>query len=787
MILAEITLGAPQWLGTTGLVCVVALLLVLWSYARGGRAPGVRTVCGLLKWLGVVALLACLVEPLWTSTRPQPGSNLFLVVADNSRSLQIADGAGQSPRSERLRALLRDDATWLTRLGQDFDVRRFTFDSLVQSVNSFSELTWEGDESAQGQALATLAERFRDRPVAGILLLSDGNATDALTDRPRDQFPPVYPVPIGVDGGVVDLSLTRVEVTQTNFEAAPVTLAASVEGVGLEGRDTGLLVRDAAGLEVERRLIGRLATGETRVERFLLRPEHSGISSYTVHAFLKGEEALIEHPGPSSEATLANNRRLVTVDRGGGPFRVLYVAGRPGWEFKFMRRALDQDDDVQLVALIRIARREPKFSFLGRPGERTNPLFRGFDPQQAEQAEQYDQPVLVRLGTQDREELRGGFPQAAEDLFGYHAIILDDVEAAFFSQDQLSLMQQFVSRRGGGLLMLGGVESFAEGGYGRNVVGEMLPVYLDRRTAEPDPAESPESYRLHLTREGWLQPWVRLRANEPEEESRLEGMPQFNTVNRIDAIKPGASVLAEVTSSTGKIRPALVVQPFGRGRAAALLIGDLWRWQMRRPDPATSDLERSWRQMLRWLVSDVPARIQVETSLPTTGGSASRRILVRARDQRFEPLDNATVTVRIKTPDQQTIDLPLSASEEGVGQYVGTFRPRIPGAYRGMVTVAAADGSPAGQREFGWGTDLQTEEFRRLTVDRAGLERLAHDTGGEIVEPDALDDFVSSLTHRQVPILETTTHPLWHRWPVFLIAILCLVGEWGLRRWIGLP
>src|SRR5207244_3147101 len=152
--------------------------------------------------------------------------------------------------------------------------------------------------------------------------------------------------------------------------------------------------------------------------------------------------------------------------------------------------------------------------------------------------------------------------------------IIDDIEAGFFKQDQLSLLSQFVSRRGGGLLMLGGKESFGEGGYNRTPVGEMLPVYLDRNLS----ASPAENFRLRLTREGWLQPWVRLRANEQDETKRLAGMPPFKTVNRIDSIKPGASVLAEVELEGGAAKPALVVQPFGRGRVAALLIADLWRW-----------------------------------------------------------------------------------------------------------------------------------------------------------------------------------------------------------------
>src|SRR5690606_12092885 len=158
-------------------------------------------------------------------------------------------------------------------------------------------------------------------------------------------------------------------------------------------------------------------------------------------------------PEQAREATLANNSRLAAVDRGRGPYRVLYVAGRPNWEYKFLRRAVEEDDQVQLVAMVRIARREPKFDFRARSGERINPLFRGFDPKDKEQVEQYDQPVIVRLDTEDAEELRDGFPKSPEDLFRYQAIVLDDLEAEFFTQDQMQLIKDFVRRRGGGLLM----------------------------------------------------------------------------------------------------------------------------------------------------------------------------------------------------------------------------------------------------------------------------------------------------------------------------------------------
>jgi hypothetical protein len=92
-----------------------------------------------------------------------------------------------------------------------------------------------------------------------------------------------------------------------------------------------------------------------------------------------------------------------------------------------------------------------------------------------------------------------------------------------------------------------------------------------------------------------------------------------------------------------------------------------------------------------------------------------------------------------------------------------------------------------GERETGWSVEPETEEFRTLTANRPLLERLATDTGGETLDLDGLEAFVSSLPNRKIPVVESWTYPLWHQWHIFLLAIACLVGEWGLRRWRGLP
>ncbi|HEX5500570.1 MAG TPA: hypothetical protein VFX03_15145, partial [Thermomicrobiales bacterium] len=280
-------------------------------------------------------------------------------------------------------------------------MRRYAFDARLAPLKDFSELKWTGDSTALAGALTSLAERFRGRPIAGVLLFTDGNATDLPETVDWKGLPPVYPVVIGSDEELADVSVTRVAVGQTNFETAPVTLTAEIACRAIGDRALAVRVFDESGKLVEQHTLKSPADGKPLVERFQLRPEKPGVSFYTVRAGLEGEERLDDRPGKSAEATLVNNRRIATVDRGGGPYRVLYVSGRPNWEFKFLRRALAEDDEVHLVGIVRIAKQEPKFTFRGRAGESTNPLYRGFGNQADEQAEQYDEPVLLRLGTEN--------------------------------------------------------------------------------------------------------------------------------------------------------------------------------------------------------------------------------------------------------------------------------------------------------------------------------------------------------------------------------------------------
>ena len=782
-MLNQLVWGSPNWFFPALTLGLVSLCLVVWSYFRRGGFPTVRMFAAVLKVAAISALAACLIEPLYSGVRPRPGANLFLILADNSQSLNLRDRGQRSTRGEELVQQLDETSEWQTRVSQDFDIRRYIYDTRVKPVSNFSALNFEGTGSALAASLISATDRYRDRPMAGVLLFTDGNATDWQEDLLDGSLPPIYPVVVGQDKPTQDISISRVSVSQTNFEASPVTILVEAICSGYVGKPIVFQLLDEAGKLLQRHILKHVDADQPLVHRFLLRPEQFGISFYQARVIAETEEDHFDDPERTSEATLDNNTRLVMVDRGGGPFRILYVTGRPNWDFKFLRRALQKDEEVNLVGLVRVAKREPKFTFRGRVGERTNPLFRGFDNQEDEDAEQYDQPVLLRLGTENKLELRDGFPKAADQLFRYHALIIDDLDVSFFTQDQMSLIQEFISRRGGGFLMMGGRDAFAGGKYRRTPIGELLPVYVD----PPHQEASDAQYRLTLTRDGWLQPWIRLRDNELDEQKRLDNMPLFLAVNRVRTIKPGAAVLAQVTNEDGQEYPALVAQQFGKGRSAALLVADMWRWQMRRKDSKRNDLLMAWRQLARWLVADVPGRIEVKTRRQIDDPSGALEISVLVRDEDFAPLDNASVTIEVRTPDDRQIKLTATASDSQAGEYLAAFTPRAAGAYRAAVTALSPDGIEIGRHRTGWASQPATEEFRVLRPNRNLLQRIAEKTDGELVEPRDLPKLINSLPNRKVPITEPWIYPLWHQWSVLIFAVSCLVGEWGLRRWKGLP
>ncbi|MGK0187649.1 MAG: hypothetical protein ACI9R3_003437 [Verrucomicrobiales bacterium] len=782
------------------LLAVVAVISVIFTYRKMPELRGWRLGAGFLKILGVILLLLALLEPVFEQEVAKKGANIFINLIDNSESQNITEEGKDKSRSDRLREVLAQsgDDQWQGELKDRFKVHDYTFGERLLRRDDFTGLNFDGKSSTLQSALSDLRDRYEEKPVGGVLLLTDGNMSGFQADAGELDFPaPVYTVNTAEGSAGRDSNIRNVVVTQSIFEDAPVTIGADIVSVQSPATDVAVKVFDEKGtlLETQNYKISNGDTSEhVQSVHFSLKPAEPGVAFYKIE---------VEQKGADAEATLDNNVQYVVANREKGPYRILYVAGTFMWSGKFLNRAITDDKEMSLVRLIRVAKKEPRFEFLSRDGEETNPLFRGSGADTADE-ESYDQPVLKRLGVVDENELAKGFPLVAKDLFRYDAIILDRTEADFFRSDQQSLMREFVAKRGGGFLMLGGNHSLGYGNWQNTPIAEVLPVFIegemrypkvlkerneairDAKYAEGSPP--PYQQKFDLTREGWLEPWARLRDDRVSEETRLASAINTFSINEIGAPKPGASVISsyQIKGQDATRYPALVTQSFGKGRSMVLPIADVWKGSIGNRE-RMQDLYKFWRQLCRKLIADVPRPVKTEVLVDSSRFPPTARIRTIVNNREYDPMSDAAVEITITDPNGDAHNIDGDLSLEKPGLYTAEFSAGQEGVYKATVVAKDSDNVVIGATEAGWVINPGLEEFQRLTGNADLLKELSARTGGEVVKLSEIDELVSRLEKKSVPVMETKRRPLWHSPWVLVLALACFMAEWGIKRWRGLP
>jgi hypothetical protein len=224
--------------------------------------------------------------------------------------------------------------------------------------------------------------------------------------------------------------------------------------------------------------------------------------------------------------------------------------------------------------------------------------------------------------------------------------------------------------------------------------------------------------------------------------------------------------------------PAWVTQRYGSGRAAAVTVGDLWRWALLNPE-SHADFDKAWRQLLRHLVVDVPDRAEIQA---VAGANGRVKIEVRVRDSAFKPVEDATVLLSLEAPGGVHAELSAEASTIEAGLFEAETASGAAGAYRVKAVVKDADGKLIGEPATGWATNPLADETASLVNNRALLERIAAWSGGKVLALEDLPSLAKLLPKLSVPVTEAHTEPLWHS-PWILAVLVALLGtEWWLRR-----
>lgn len=750
--------GWPGWLlALLILLSVGGLAWLVWRQLPE-TSPRIRNWRVWAIWGTEAALVALLLTLLWepaiTVAELKSQQNIIAVLLDDSRSMAIADSGtdGTTPRETAAVKALEDGV--LDGLKKKFQVRIYRVDgglarvdggdntASAAKVDAWKELTAGAGQTADAThlnaGLRQLVNETSDLPVGAVVLLSDGaeNGTGGADSGGIDvdtinalhnRRLPVHTIGFGKESPEHDLEMDDATVASKAMAGAKVTGTVSFHQHGYTGQKATLDIKDGDKL---------LATRDVTLEP-------NGVES-TVTMFFNAGDAGVKSIGFSlepvaGEESTANNAMTRLVDVSAEPKRVLYVEGEPRWEYKFIRRAEEEDKGLQIVSMLRTTENK-----------------------------------IYRQGISDPSELADGFPARAEDLFKYDGVIIGSVEAGYFTPVQQELLREFVDQRGGGILFLGGRSSLGDGGWASSSVADLFPTFLpsSRGAFHRDPVT------VALTAAGMESPITRLLDDKNLNAERWRKLPALEDYEDPGSPKPGATVLAQTVA--GRTIPLLVTQNYGHGRTAILATGGTWRWQMQSElgDPS-HDL--FWQQLLRWLAKDSPGQVTATMAQQTLEDQGQVHMTAEARDKEFQPAPDAKVQVHLIGPDGLSEFQDMTPVSNQPGTFAMDWTAEKPGSYVAEVTAERGNdelGKDVVQfrREDGVAENFHTEQNKAL------LTKLSAETGGRYWEQSELDRLPKEISYSEAGISVRDTKELWDMPIVFLLLLGLMAADWLLRR-----
>jgi len=726
--------GWPLWLLFALAAAVAAGLgfLVLKRAAKG-HVTGLPAVA---IWIMQTALAAILLFMLWhpalSIATLKPQQNIVAVVVDDSASMAQNDEAGGATRKAAAENVLNSGL--INALRQKFQVRLYRMTGALDRFDKLEQLTATATSTHIGDGLKQVVADAASLPIGAVVLVSDGADNTGGVDLEtiaeiRRQRIPIHTIGFGKEQAERDIELSDVQVPARALPDSRLSAVVSFQQRGFSGQKAKITLKDG-GKVLAQQQVTLKNDGVAQSEPVLFSAGTAGVRAVEISI-----EPL------SGEVNAKNNlvTRLVNVDA--RKPRILYLEGEPRWEFKFLRRAVEDDRTIDLVTMLRTT-----------------------------------QNKIYRQGIANADELKDGFPTKVEELFAFDGLIFGSVDAPYLTPSQQTLIKDFVDRRGGGVLFLGGRDALADGGWKQSGDMELLPVVLpDRKNTFVRVGATVE-----LTGAGRDSLITRLEEDPAKNFERWKKLPYVMNFQDPGEPKPGAVVLVDAIPTTGGRVPLLITQNYGRGRTAIFSTGGSWRWQMLQP-LADKSHEMFYQQLLRWLVADTPRRVTTSTPKQVISDESHATIRAEVRDRTYLQASDAKTEAHVLGPGgiAETIEMRPDPIEQGV--FTADYTTPKPGSY--LVEVVATRGTEelgrdtiTLRREDGVAENFHTQQNREL------LEKLSSETGGRYYKPQDAQKLGTDISYSEAGINIRETLDLWDMPILFLLLIALRAAEWVFRR-----
>ena len=714
--------GWPLWILAVLLFAFFVTLLVIMARRPGNMKGYQLGTIGFIQLLMLAVVLIVVWQPALVSERLLSGENAVAIMLDTSGSMTFNEGG--ATRMDQAQALLTPDS--LAGIADIYNILPYGFADSANTMDAFSILPDPGTATNLGQSVLQTLRQASGASLGAVILVSDGaDNSGAISQSELSEIAsfgvPIHSVGIGRESIPEDLELSEILLPEKALPGT--TLSARVAIRHDQGGSARVKVYDGD-------------TFLTTQDIVLGNNQNMTLAFVDIEVPEPGQLDLRFTLDPiNNESNLANNTRSRVVDVEESRYKVLYVEGEPRWEYKFLQRALNDDPSIQLSTLLKVT-----------PNK------------------------YYRQGIESPEQLENGFPEERAELFNYDALIIGSLNAAELTSEQHAMIRDFVSDRGGSLMMLAGLNGLGLGGWGETVVNEILPSRLNADNA----AFVREKAPVTLTDSGRLAPMLQFSDSESENERLWSELPEIADHQQLGPLRPAATTLLGVNVE-GRIQPLLVTQPYGKGQSYIMATGGTWRWQMSLP-VADMRHETFWRQLTRGLVANSPRPFEL------TSRVQNEEISVRAqvRDPDAEENQGLEISAVVSSENSDVVSLDLQPVPGQPGVYEASFTPNQTGLYS-IEAISRVGESLVSATTTAVRYD-EGQEIFNVRQNRPLLERISLLTGGQYWSPEQWDEIPEAISYSTAGITEQQISYLWDAPFFFLLLILLKTAEWLLRR-----
>jgi len=700
------------------LAAAVAISLSIFAYHRTVPpvSQGTRYLLISLRALALFFLLLLILEPILRLVREESKPPTVAILVDDSKSMGLTDKMGN--RAETVRALLKSDGIQkLSKLGR---LEVFRFSSEFSAISTADSLRFSGDATDISTALKEVQKKSEEENIETIVLVTDGNHN--LGENPLrevDHFGlPIYTVGVGDSSEQKDVLITKVVTNEIAYAESHVPMDVTMKSSGFNGERVEVSLSEGGKTISQQFVTLKEGTWEYPVKLFF-DPKDEGTKRYTVSVSrLEGE------------LTAANNVKSVFVKVLKSKMKVLLVAGAPSPDVAFIRRALSEDKNVDLKALI-----------------------------QKSATEFYESEFSLPM------------------LTDADCIVLVEFPLSNSREDVLRAVQSAIQEQQKPLLIV----------LSRNVDAVKLRVLDSNLPFTTSAASSGEvSVSLQVPEKERIHPLMNLNGSP----NLWDGLPPIYMMGTTFRTKPEAEILGLAKiQGVSLSEPVLLSRSVAGVKSVAILGYGVWRWRLltQAVDPSKDVLQLFMSNAVRWLTTREETKpVRISSTKEFFTGGERVEFGAQVYDKIYRPIDAAEVKVVVKK-DNETLETILTPM--GNGRYEGKLEDLGEGEYQFSGTASLSGGS-LGEDKGKFSVGAQEIEFQETRMNKSLLEHLAYQSGGKYIDPQNISQLPEELERNtKLTPKEITLASEFELWslPTILILIIIFFGtEWFLRKQAGL-